>query len=113
MQELNEELLNSLNIYFSTLSKFGYVNYTDVNKLIVISFLQDIVEGLFTDLISEADYKVITNAINGLKGSSCLLPYKEYYREVSLKLKNNLLYPRITEEYMLRTSEYNNFRVIE
>ena len=113
MQTLNNELLNSLNIYFCSLSQFGYINYSDVNKLIVILFLGEILEGLFNDLIEEDDYKSITNAINCLLGTSCIIPYPKIDSGARLGTSPEMLFSRITEYCSFRGTEAEDLRNIE
>lgn len=113
MQALNNELLNSLNIYFCSLSKFGYMNYSDVNKLIVVLFMGEILEGLFDNLIEEDDYKSITNAINCLLGTSCIIPYPKLNKGVRLGASLGTLFPRITEYCSFRETEIEDLRNME
>ena len=63
MQPLNDELLKSINTYFNALSNLGYVNYTEVNKLIVALFLNEILDGIFDVTINNKDFRAITDAL--------------------------------------------------
>lgn len=110
MQTLNDELLKSLGTYFSALSRLGYVSYSEVDKLIAALFMSEILDGLFDVLISEEDFRSITNAINCLYGCSCILPYPDMNRGESIKSPSGSLFPRITEQCVLRSTEFDDLR---
>lgn len=112
MQTLNDELLNSLGTYFCTLSRLGYMKDSEVEKLIVALFIGEILDGSLEMLISEEDFKSITNALNCLQGHSCLLSYPDTNRAYNRPLPS-LLYPRITEQCVLRSTEFDALRDIE
>lgn len=60
--------------YFMLLSKTGYKNYKDVYKLVVFTFLYDIMNNEFTQDISDSDKDLITNLMNCLNKSTCEFP---------------------------------------
>ena len=113
MQTFNNELLESLGTYFSALSRLGYMSYFEVDKLIAVLFMGEILDGLFDVLVSEEDFKSITNAINCLHGCSCILPYPNMSRGESIKSPSSLLSPRITEQCVLRSTEFDDLRGTE
>lgn len=113
MQPLNDELLKSINTYFNALSNLGYVNYTEVNKLIVALFLNEILDGIFDVTINNKDFRAITDALNCLYGHSCILPFPGLTREINTKIPLNPLYPRITEQSVFRNTEAGKMRSIE
>lgn len=75
---MNELIDISLCRYFNALSKLGYCNYEAVYRLLVLIFIQELLEGDCKSFINEEDYKIIDNALYCLYGSSCLIPYPEY-----------------------------------
>lgn len=77
MEKLNFILCEALIRYFTVLNKTGYKKQSDVNALILLSFLQHILEE-YSDYISEYDYNVIDDIISCLYGKSCLVPYSEF-----------------------------------
>lgn len=113
MQPLNDELLKSIKTYFNALSTSGYVKYTEVNKLIVALFLNEILDGIFDVTLNNKDFRAITDALNCLYGYSCILPFPRLNREVSTRIPLNPLYPRITEQSVFRQTEQNKVRTIE
>lgn len=59
--------------YFNILSKLGYMNYSDVNKLLVISFIEELLTGDLSSFIDEKDYRSIINVIYCISNNTCLL----------------------------------------
>lgn len=113
MQILNSELLKSLRIYFMTLSKLGYLKYSEVDKLIVALFIGDILDGLFDFPIEEEDFKSMVSALNCIYGKSCLLPLPDLNRGVSIRYGLNSLAPRLTEQSEFRNTEIGELRSLE
>lgn len=60
--------------YFTLLSKTGYKNYNDVYKLVVFTFLYDILQGEFKQEIDSSDRDLIQNLMNCLQESTCEIP---------------------------------------
>lgn len=91
--------------YFKALSTFGYKSYDDVNKLLTLLFIDYLLESPFSMYITEEDYRTINKALYCLYGSTCLIPYPEFYATTSLVQNINLGIPRITEDSIIRLSE--------
>lgn len=81
---MDNVLYESLSRYFNILSKLGYMNYTDVNKLLVLIFVYDLLESDCSAFITEEEYRVISSALYCLYGSTCLIPYPEYIADTSI-----------------------------
>lgn len=81
---MDKVLYESLSRYFNILSKLGYMNYTDVNKLLILIFIYDLLESDCNSFITEDEYRVIDNALYCLYGSTCLIPYPEYIADTSI-----------------------------
>lgn len=71
------EVSNALNRYFSVLSHTGYMPYNRVNKLVVLSFIEELVNGPMSEFITDDDYKSIVSSVTCLQGS-CIIPYPSY-----------------------------------
>lgn len=69
--------------YFKTLSTFGYKNYSEVDKLLLLLFIEEILEGPIKEYITEDDYKSIVKVLYCLFGSTCLIPYPEGVLNIS------------------------------
>lgn len=81
---MDNVLYKSLSRYFNILSKLGYMNYTDVNKLLALIFIYDLLESDCNTFITEDEYRVIGGALYCLYGSNCLIPYPEYIATTSI-----------------------------
>ena len=97
-------ILKSLSSYFNYLAKLGYKNYTEVNELIVLLFIDELLNNNYVDLINEEDYSSICKAITCILGTSCLLPYPEYIKKTGVGTETISLF---------RLHENNNNKVTE
>lgn len=87
-----KDLINtSLKRYFNSLFKFGYKSYNEVNKLLVLLFIQELLNSDCKNFITEKDYITIHKILYCLYGSTCLIPYPEYIVNTSITCsgKNN------------------------
>lgn len=64
----------SLQSYYDILERYGYVPYTTVEKLLILTFIFDFIEDYFK-VITEEDYKIISKVLTCLSGSDCFLPW--------------------------------------
>lgn len=78
MEELTKLSAESIQKYFTSLSQFGYKNYTDVYRMIVLLFIEEIVTHKFLEFITEKDYNDILKSLNCLVGSNCLIDFPKY-----------------------------------
>lgn len=115
MEEYNIELeeTNTLDKYFEVLKHTGYYNYKDVKKLIVLDFIRDILSDTYNMYITEEDYTSITDLLYCLFGSTCLIPYPVFIKNLAIIGDNNTgKYLRRTEhEETLRNTEDSLFRI--
>lgn len=80
-----EELVNtSLERYFNTLSKFGYKSYSDVDRLLMLIFIQELLDSDCRSFITEKEYMTIHKSLYCLYGYTCLIPYPEYISDASV-----------------------------
>lgn len=109
MLKMSEEALTR---YFTTLSKFGYKKYSDVDKVLVFLFIEELLTGELSYYITEDDYKHIINFLYCLLGSTCLIdfPVFEDYSNL-IHPVNKPFVPRTAEDSILRSTQSNNFRV--
>lgn len=112
MEEVTKLSAEAIQRYFTTLSQFGYKSYTDVDKMTVLFFLEEVLAYDFLDFITEDDYRHIVNALYCMFGSTCLIGFPEFANYDSLIHKTKVhLTPRITEDSVLRTCEKDIMRV--
>lgn len=86
-QEFDGYTFNSLENYFRILSHTGYKSYNKVYNIVILSFLNDLINNC-TDLTSE-EYRSVVSAIKCLTGTDCTLPYP-YHKGVNTLYENGL-----------------------
>ena len=80
-----EELVNiSLERYFNALLKFGYKSYADVDRLLMLIFIQELLDSDCKSFITEEEYMTIHKSLYCLYGSTCLISYPEYIANTSI-----------------------------
>lgn len=114
MEEYNIHLeeLNALDRYFETLKQTGYYNYKDVKKLVILDFIRDLLSPNYNVYISEDDYTSIAELLYCFFGTSCLLPYPVFIKNlpiIGVNYTDDDL--RITEDDDLRITEDYLFRI--
>ena len=102
--EITNDTFDATQRYFSVLSHMGYKPYKDVNKLLVLQFIEELLTGDMSFFITEADYNAINNALYCLYGT-CMIPFPDYKRAVAE------IVPRVLDEY--RITESGVFRVTD
>ena len=111
--EILNDVFKSVSIYFNTLTQLGYKKQTDVEKLLVYNFIEEMLTGEMRYFITEEDYRKIEQALSCLYGSSCLLPYPQYANDDYLfghVESGGLISPRITEDSNIRFTEDDRVR---
>lgn len=110
MEQLLDILHRALNKYFNTLKATGYIKDDIVYKLIVLSFIDDLLEQPNLDIITEEVYTDLYNAIFCLTGN-CIIDYPVkmdyddfiYYYKKDDKIRvDNDFNSRITEDSNIR-----------
>lgn len=76
---MNNFVFNVLERYFINLTNTGYRKNSDVKKVLLLSHINKLLNNNFRGFITEDDYKKIERALYCLYGSSCLIPYPNYY----------------------------------
>ena len=111
--EIINDVFNSVGTYFNALTQFGYKKQGDVDKLLVYSFIEEMLTGEMRFFVTEADYRLIEQALSCLYGSSCLIPYPQYANDDYLFGHiegGGLISPRITEDSNIRFTEDDRVR---
>jgi hypothetical protein len=72
-------LYDALCKYFGHLCNVGYMPQSQVDKLLILSSIQRMVDCDFRGYLNESDYNRINDALYKLYGTSCLVPYPDYY----------------------------------
>lgn len=123
ISKIPEQLMQTIDNYYNILEQTGYYNYSSVCKILVLSFIDDLLNTEFNSFISEDDYKLIADILNCFTSSDCLIPYSEFteYTNVTNSSIDKNDNPsvlasysnRITEDYNLRIAQDSSFRIIE
>ena len=111
--EIINDVFNSIGTYFNALTQFGYKKQGDVDKLLVYSFIEEMLTGEMRFFVTEADYRLIEQALSCLYGSSCLIPYPQYANDDYLFghiESGGLISLRITEDSNIRFTEDDRVR---
>lgn len=108
--ELTNEVYSSVNKYFLSLSHLGYKPDREVDKLLVFTFIEELLYGPLSQFITEEDYKSINNSVYCLYGS-CMIPFPDYKRNPDSIVNRMLNEYRITETSGLRGTEDYELRI--
>lgn len=114
-----KEVDAALDRYFKALEQFGYKKDTDVYKLLVLVFIEEMLSGELRHFITEEDYRVIDKALTCLYGTSCLIPWPVYSsggggiagaidKTTMLRYTEDTL-TRVTENGVLRYKASDNY----
>lgn len=112
MNNITKLTYDSLNKYFNKLKYTGYLNSFDTNKLLILTFIEELLFDKFPYFVDNEDYSIIINALNTLYGSNCIIDIPDY------DIYNHLIHDiniqesfRATEIGDARFSESENIRI--
>ena len=105
MEKITKITSEALKRYYNSLFKLGYKNYTDVNNLLVLTFLEELLEYDSYQFITEEDYNTIIKALYCMLGNSYNIEFPSYAAFV----ENEVTF-RISENGDFRTTETSIFR---
>lgn len=114
MDNISDIVSKAYERYFSTLSKTGYVAYSEVSKLLYLTLTEELLTGYMSKYITEKDYNSIVNTIYCVLGNTCMANLPNYNTWDSLNHENkniNSLTYRVTEDTILRNRESNGLRI--
>ena len=66
-----KDLSSSLDLYYTALRHLGYIKYNTVDKLLVLIFISELLEGKYIDMVSEEAYRAINKALESINGTAC------------------------------------------
>lgn len=108
--DITKIVSKGINNYYDSLSILGYRPQSDIDKLIVLMFIEEVLTQDMRIFVTEEDYKVIDKALNCLYGD-CLVPFPQYKAgKLSSFTDGGIVSPRITEGSNIRVTEDNNVR---
>ena len=78
MEQVTNLAFEALKRYFNSLSKLGYRNNKEVIKLIVLLYIEEVLSNN-TITINEEEYNILSNTLNCLASSTCLIDFPSYF----------------------------------
>lgn len=112
MDNITKMTETALTRYFNSLHVMGYMSQGDVNKLVLLSVLEEMLTSELSYFINEQDYRTITNALYCILGNNCMIDFPSYATWDSLIHKATVdVTRRITEDNTLRYTEDSNYRI--
>lgn len=103
--------LDAMQKYYTKLGKYGYVNQTNVFKLLYLSFVDDLLTTDFSYYITDCDYRMITNSLYCIFGTDCMFKFPAWNTNDDIVHKiDRDMWLRSSEDDILRMSEDNIFR---
>lgn len=112
MEAVSKITAEAVRRYFNALFKFGYKNYEDVEKVIILMHLDELLSEDFFGFVTKEDFNAIMKAFYYLAGSNCMIEYpsfatydklfKNEYVEITPRLDGNGIF-RVCEQSLLRT----------
>lgn len=111
MDNITEISHNSLTRYFKTLKNLGYLNKTETDRVLIISFIEEMLNDKFSDFITAEDYEIIVNTVNKIVSNSCIIDFPSFhvYTELvqDIRVHNKI---RATEQGYTRITNNNYVR---
>ena len=97
MSKLSQSLLMGFEKYYNTITHVGQIHNNVVNKFLIATFINDILEGRYDFLVTEEQYEMLNELYMCLEGS-CLVPYQKYCSDITVNKHPVVSYIRMLEE---------------
>lgn len=102
MEKVTKVTEEAIRRYFNSLFKFGYRKYIDVERLLVLIYIEELLKHDLFGFMTEEDYNIIMRAFGYLVGSTCLIDFPSYATYNSLIRKQTIeLNSRVDETGIL------------
>lgn len=112
MEKVTKVTEEAIRRYFDSLFKFGYKKYADVERLLVLTYIDELLEYDLFGFMTEEDYNIIMRALGCLVGSTCIIDFPSYATYNSLIRKQTMeINPRVDETGIFRVCEASLMRV--
>jgi hypothetical protein len=109
--EFTNEVYNAINRYYSLLKLTGYKSYREVEHLLIMTFLEELLDGPLSQFITERDYNSIVNSQYCLYGT-CMIPFPDYKKAIAETVVKQPDKYRITEDGVFRVSDTIGLRIM-
>ena len=106
MDKVTKVAVDSIRSYYNSLFTFGYSNYVNVDNLLILTFLEELLDYDSQQYIDEKDYNDIIRALYNLTGNACNIDYPSYAAYI-----NQSTQIRADKSGNFRLSEQSIFRV--
>lgn len=73
--EISKYALEATDKYFKALNYIGYKSQSEINKLLILLFIEELLCEDFSMYLKERDLTEISKALKCLQGTSCMIPY--------------------------------------
>ena len=112
MNNLSITTQDTLTRYFEILKHGGYLQKHEVDKVLILSFIEEIIDDKFFDYITDSDYNIMINSIYRMIPNSCTIKFPSYdvYTNLINEIRTCSKY-RATEDLNLRITEKNTVRM--
>ena len=104
MDKVTKVTIDSIRSYYKSLFIYGYSNYVNVNNLLVLTFLEEVLNSDMCLYIDEDDYNTIIKALYAITDKSFSMGYPTYDvfkdQDVSLRVDDSNRF-RLSEQSMV------------
>lgn len=111
MKDIVYSLADGFEKYYNTVTKLGYADINAVDKLIVATWINDVLMGRYDIIVNEQEYKMLENLYMCMEGS-CFIPYSNYCRTATVNKSFDRDYIRTTENDLERLLQSGNLRTL-
>ena len=112
LHNISTDIVNSIDHYYSLLSKTGYLSQCKVDGLIVFTFIENFLSD-FDYMLSNENFELLNKVVNCLSGN-CIIPYSDksgMYEGQEIIPNYNLKDIRVSEDTISRNTEESEFRI--
>lgn len=108
--ELLDEVYSTVNKYFSILPHTGYKSYAEVDKLLIFTFIEELLYSPLSQYVTDKDYRAIEEALYCLYGT-CMIPFPTYKKAVAEIPKRVFDKYRLSESSLLKIIDDPNLKL--
>lgn len=106
MNKFTNVVLTGIIRYINKLSNFGSKNTYDKNSLIIMLFINQIINGPMGSFVTEEDYRIIDRLMYYLNSKSCIVNYNSFVLKDSIfNYRKDKSQPKLTETDSLRKTD--------
>ena len=110
--DINELTLTSLQNYYKILKNTGYLENSQVYKLLLLTYIADLFDNSTSWYITEEDYILLTSIVDCLSKDTCIIPFNilpKHTEPINNYLEDTPT--RISEDDIIRLSQDDVLRL--